>query len=136
MTFSSMCEILSLAIKHIHALPGISPIIRKLNDIPCTSASRANKRSILEASEFCPSRLRRWFTACTKALFPRRPGRTGDGYKHVNETECPFRFVSVKRTSVSVSFQRFTAVSILSDLENNIIFLHPLSTILWAKLAM
>ena len=35
-----------------------------------------------------------------------------DGYKHINETEPPFRFVSVKRTSVSVSFQPFQYVYI------------------------
>jgi len=30
-----------------------------------------------------------------------------DGYKHINETGPPFRFDSLKRTSVSVSIQRF-----------------------------
>jgi len=32
---------------------------------------------------------------------------SSDGYKHINETGPPFRFDSLKRTSVSVSIQRF-----------------------------
>src|SRR5467141_1778653 len=33
---------------------------------------------------------------------PRRWDCSSDGYKHINETETPFRFDSVKRASVSV----------------------------------
>jgi hypothetical protein len=52
---------------------------------------------------------------------------SSDGYKHINETEAPFRFVSRRFTS----FQCFNTFQI----EQIDMLSHPLRAILWAQLA-